>query len=1231
MPDNPRYSLAKLTNFIQERLSPAAVLIYLGIVLVCFTLLPVYYLSTRHALLQTTPALDLVGNFVIPYLIGLVYLVCGLYVYGVRRSEIVGLEYSVFASSAALVFAALFGSFTTYYIMVMWVIAVAVMGGAHLNLALLFPESVRLVARYPLLRWIGYLFAAILIVVALPTISDYDYPIEHVLVWRYEYIFAGAAVLFFLVMVGARQLTASSPIVRGQARLVFWGTLLSILPLMAWFALKSIWPSLAFSALYLLPLAVFPVVTVYAILRYRLYSTDYLLSRTVLYTLLTTLAVVGYALIVGGLSLIFGPALQATNPIIIGLMVFLLALGFNPLRNYLQRTIDKAFFRGQIAYQDRLQAFGRELTQALGMPQITNLLHDYIDGALLPSRLYIFLYETFSGHYVAASDQNGRETSDVRIPLNSALVQSLESKTGSLFLNNFDDLTGALQAEQARLALLGVQCFVPMPGRQQLIGWLALGDRRSGDLYTSRDLEFLEALSGQAALAIERAQVVVDLERRIQEMNVLTRVAQGVSFTVAFDDILELIYAQTNQLLPTRDFRITLYDDDVGAIFHVFYLENDDRLEQKENQFMPIGQGLDGEVVNSQQALLCDDYERKCRGLGLLPSQSNIYAWIGVPLNAGAKTIGVISLGSRDPTVIYTNDQRDLLQAIADQASGAIVKARLLQESEQRAHQLASLNEIAVGLTSTLDIKPLLNQILDSATDILNCEAGSLFLVDEDTRELVFEVVMGPVADDLLGQRLAPGTGLVGESVDHAKAIIANDAKRRKEWHDTDEETGFDTQDLLVVPMRIQDRVIGVIEVINKANGAPFTKADQDLLTAFTSQATIAVEAMKITLDWAMRQSKADAGLVGVAEEDAVFVMTAKGYGDELAGYLPAPEGNGNYNSLDLEELPAMSETISSGQPNCLLAREQTGDGAFGLLKETRMQVYIPIRRESHTIGVLLLESKQGEACPEEMINFLVRLSDHAAIAIANAQLYDEVLEANQAKSRFVSFVAHELKNPMASIKGYTELVAGGMAGPVTDMQTSFLDTVRSNVDRMDTIVSDLNDLTKIQVGILSLEYHPIQIKDTLDEVVRSLNRQIEEKEQQMELELPEDLAPVWADPARLAQILTNIVSNATKYTPNGGIFGIKAESYTEEDQPGVDFVHIWVMDSGIGISEEDQEKIFQQYFRTDSAKEMASGTGLGLNITKSLIEMQGGRIWFESVFGQGTTFHFTLPVAETQ
>ena len=215
-------------------------------------------------------------------------------------------------------------------------------------------------------------------------------------------------------------------------------------------------------------------------------------------------------------------------------------------------------------------------------------------------------------------------------------------------------------------------------------------------------------------------------------------------------------------------------------------------------------------------------------------------------------------------------------------------------------------------MTSTLEINPLLNNILKSATMILNCAAGSLFLVDVQTGELIFEVVIGPVAADLVGKRLPPGTGVVGEAVESRQAIIANDAKRRKDWFEkTDEQTGFSTQDLLVVPMMVKDRVIGVIEVINKNDGSPFNQADQELLTTFASQATIAIEnarlytmtdqalaarveelsvmqridrelnasldvgrAMRITLEWAMRQSRANAGLVGIVEDEGIRIMT---------------------------------------------------------------------------------------------------------------------------------------------------------------------------------------------------------------------------------------------------------------------------------------------------------------------------------------------------------------------
>ena len=259
-------------------------------------------------------------------------------------------------------------------------------------------------------------------------------------------------------------------------------------------------------------------------------------------------------------------------------------------------------------------------------------------------------------------------------------------------------------------------------------------------------------------------------------------------------------------------------------------------------------------------------------------------------------------------------------------------------------------------------------------------------------------------------------------------------------------------------------------------------------------------------------------------------------------------------------------------------------------------------------------------------------MSDHAAIAISNAQLYDEVQRANLAKSDFVSFVAHELKNPMTSIKGYSELLAAGSVGQINEMQTNFLSTIRSNVERMSALVSDLNDNAKIEAGRLRLDYKPVDVPDVVDEVMRSTKRQVDDKRQSLELDLPVQLPPVWADRLRIGQVLTNLVSNAHKYTPEGGNIKLGAEATANQWDPegAKRVVHLWVKDNGIGIGVEDQAKIFQKFFRSDDTKAReVPGTGLGLNITRSLVEMQGGRIWFDSEYRKGTTFHFTIPIAE--
>jgi signal transduction histidine kinase len=199
-------------------------------------------------------------------------------------------------------------------------------------------------------------------------------------------------------------------------------------------------------------------------------------------------------------------------------------------------------------------------------------------------------------------------------------------------------------------------------------------------------------------------------------------------------------------------------------------------------------------------------------------------------------------------------------------------------------------------------------------------------------------------------------------------------------------------------------------------------------------------------------------------------------------------------------------------------------------------------------------------------------------------------------------------------------------------MQTNFLHTIRSNVERMSTLVSDLNDNSKIEAGRLRLEYKATNAPDLVDEVSRSLKRQIEDKKQTLETALPEKISLMWADRIRVSQVLVNLVSNAYKYTPEGGAIQIGVEETTNHWDPegAVRVVHFWVKDNGIGMTIEDQQKMFQKFFRSDDPKAReAPGTGLGLNITKSLVEMQGGKIWFESEYRKGTIFHFTIPVAE--
>jgi signal transduction histidine kinase len=732
--------------------------------------------------------------------------------------------------------------------------------------------------------------------------------------------------------------------------------------------------------------------------------------------------------------------------------------------------------------------------------------------------------------------------------------------------------------------------------------------------------------------------------------DLLLRLSQILHSTSDLDVLLELTASQTLRRIPAVSFRIALLEENTTAMKYAFYSENGARRSDREGSLFPGEEDLAGEVVRTGRPLVTGDYSEACRTRNL-PGRESTPAWAGFPLPAGASVSGAMLLLRDTP---FTESEQSLLESIAAIAGPAIAKARMEMESSRRAALLANLVRASRRIISIAEQDKLPDAILSGARDLLPCQSAFLLLPDPSGSWNVARQSGGSDAAALL-----PPVGLdhpfakpaAGDRPTFINRLPGDDPFRcavRK--------SGSEFLCAVSLPLRRKEKICGWIVFWNPLRSAPPSDGEVLLLNEFAALSVAALEktrpgaavdvsatalaeeltslqhldqelnsasdpagAMAVTLDWAIRYAEAAAGLAAICAEDSFEVAAVSGY----------PEGAGPEEGTRLpRESAGFSESIQSGK--AFLRRVQ-GSIASGLLPTGRSSLFLPIRRNAENLGVLVLESNSKEAFPPAQVEFLEQLASHAAIAISNAQLYAEVRSANQAKSEFISFVAHELKTPMTSIRGYTDLVAQGAVGPVSQPQSNFLATIRLNVDRMAALVSDLNDVSRIESGRLKLEFTAVALPPALEEVVEALRSQIEGKEQKLTLEIPADLPPAWVDRGRLIQILTNLVSNAHKYTPHGGSLRIAAESSINHWDPAgpPEVVHFLIQDSGLGISLQEQKSVFQKFFRSeDGTVRDLPGTGLGLHITRNLVEMHGGRIWFESELRKGSTFHFTVPAA---
>ncbi len=375
----------------------------------------------------------------------------------------------------------------------------------------------------------------------------------------------------------------------------------------------------------------------------------------------------------------------------------------------------------------------------------------------------------------------------------------------------------------------------------------------------------------------------------------------------------------------------------------------------------------------------------------------------------------------------------------------------------------------------------------------------------------------------------------------------------------------------------------------------------------------------------------ADAGSLWLHDPDdgRLFALAAHGYDFSTLKQLRLAHGeamSGKVFQTGQTELYPTSEATAAAMANMTPTNADIFKAATAGPSQPLSAVCVPLNTGQTKVGVLaLLNLRQPASFTYEDTAFLQLVADLITIAIENARLRDELQstlalsEANRLKAELVSTLAHEMRTPLTSIKGYSTALLMEEATFALETQREFLQFIDEECDVLQGLIHDLLESSIIDAGLLRLEPQPVR----LPHLVRALTDDIARHAQRNRflLDFPKDFPILDADPDRIVQVLRNLLDNAVKYSPHGGLVVVRGEVHEEE-------VVVSVADQGVGIAPEHLNRLFEKFFRVKSGLgRHVVGSGLGLPIARTIVESHGGRIWAESQVGQGSTFYFTLPL----
>ncbi|MBI2001782.1 MAG: GAF domain-containing protein, partial [candidate division NC10 bacterium] len=491
------------------------------------------------------------------------------------------------------------------------------------------------------------------------------------------------------------------------------------------------------------------------------------------------------------------------------------------------------------------------------------------------------------------------------------------------------------------------------------------------------------------------------------------------------------------------------------------------------------------------------------------------------------------------------------------------------------------------------------------------------------------------------------------------------------------------------VPLIVHGRTIGVLGVDRKQSRQPLDAATLELLQLFAGQAALAIEQARLfaATERAAREARS---LYEVAHTlttsldvtevlHLVSVKTTELLGTPHAQVVLWDEATqtlrlGAAHGTEAQRAQAQEFRLGQGV-NGIVAQTraplivndyQAFPQRMPWLTELVAVIGVPLLYRDRLLGVLTSHATQpGSAFTQELLALLTSFADQAAAAIENSRLYEDVrqhaailgervrertrdleaanhalAEASRHKSEFLANMSHEIRTPLNSIIGFAELVGEQRVGPLNEKQARYLGHIQNSGKHLLQLISDILDLSKVEAGKFVLQPEPLPVAQTLEDILVIARGLAKKKHQIVEADIAPDFPSLQADPVRFKQILFNLLSNAVKFTPEGGRITVTARptpggtGEAGKRRAGErDFLEIAVQDTGVGIRPEDLPRLFQGFVQLETTQaQRHEGTGLGLALTKKLVELHGGQIWAESPGeGKGSTFTLMLPFAGPQ